>query len=59
MRPLLPAAHAEALSEAATKESFERVFEGLVAKIAGDTWVRADEMKERFGPHKPSAQIVP
>ncbi|NDV89451.1 nucleotidyl transferase AbiEii/AbiGii toxin family protein [Aurantimonas aggregata] len=49
MRPLLPLAQAEALSDYATKEAFERVFEGLVAKIAGDTWVRTEEMKERFG----------
>jgi predicted nucleotidyltransferase component of viral defense system len=59
MRPLLPAAQAEALSDDATKEAFERVFEGLVAKIAGDTWVRTDEMKVRFGLDKPSARIVP
>ncbi|MFU0505273.1 nucleotidyl transferase AbiEii/AbiGii toxin family protein [Pseudaminobacter sp. NGMCC 1.201702] len=49
MRPLLPAAQAETLSDDATKEAFERVFEGLIAKIAGDTWVRTEEMKERFG----------
>ncbi|WP_457578156.1 nucleotidyl transferase AbiEii/AbiGii toxin family protein [Ensifer adhaerens] len=49
MRPLLPLAQAEALSEDATKDAFKRVFEGLVVKIAGDTWVRTDEMKERFG----------
>ena len=49
MRPLLPLAQAEALSADATKEAFERVFEGLVVKIAGETSVRTDEMKERFG----------
>ena len=49
MRPLLPAAQAETLSDDATKEAFERVFEGLIAKIAGDTWGRTEEMKERFG----------
>jgi hypothetical protein len=49
MRPLLPSAQAEALSEDATKEAFERVFEGLVVRIADETWARTDEMKERFG----------
>ncbi|MBT1158468.1 nucleotidyl transferase AbiEii/AbiGii toxin family protein [Aminobacter anthyllidis] len=49
MRPLLSAAQAEALSDDATKEAFERVFKGLIAKIAGDTWVRTEEMKERYG----------
>ena len=49
LRPLLPAAQAETLSDDATKEAFERVFEGLIAKIAGDTWVRTEEMKGRFG----------
>lgn len=59
MRPLLPAAQAEALSDDATKEAFERVFEGLVAKIAGDTWVRTEEMKERFGLMGRSTPNVP
>lgn len=48
MRPLLPLAQADSLSDDATKEAFKRVFEGLVVKIAGDTWVRTGEMKERF-----------
>lgn len=59
MRPLLPLAQAELLSNDATKEAFERVFEGLVTRIAGDVWVRTDEMKERFGLSGPSAQSVP
>ncbi|MDR7031332.1 nucleotidyl transferase AbiEii/AbiGii toxin family protein [Mesorhizobium sp. BE184] len=59
MRPLLPPAKAEALSDDATKEAFERVFEGLIARIAGDRWVRTDEMKERFGLTGPSAQHRP
>ncbi|OBP77992.1 nucleotidyl transferase AbiEii/AbiGii toxin family protein [Mesorhizobium loti] len=49
MRPLLSAAQAEALSDDAAKEAFERAFEELIAKIAGDTWVRTEEMKERYG----------
>lgn len=59
MRPLLPPAQAEALSDDATKEAFERVFEDLVARITGDTCVRSDEMKERFGLTGPSAQHRP
>ncbi|MER9474614.1 nucleotidyl transferase AbiEii/AbiGii toxin family protein [Mesorhizobium sp. M0520] len=59
MRPLLPAAQAGTLSDDATKEAFERVFEGLIAKIAGDTWVRTEEMKERFGLIGPSTPSVP
>lgn len=59
MRPLLPSAQAEALSEDATKNAFERVFEGLVVKIAGDTWVRTGEMIERFGLGGPPVQKVP
>lgn len=49
MRPLLPGARSEELSEDATNAAFKRVFEGLIARIAGDAWVRTDEMKDRFG----------
>jgi predicted nucleotidyltransferase component of viral defense system len=59
MRPLLPAAQAETLSDDATKEAFEHVFEGLIAKIAGGTWVRTEEMKERFGLIGRSTPSVP
>ncbi|WP_353642715.1 nucleotidyl transferase AbiEii/AbiGii toxin family protein [Mesorhizobium sp. WSM2239] len=59
MRPLLPAAQSKALSEDATNDAFERVFEGLIAKIAGDTWVRTEEMKERFRLTGSSAQNFP
>ncbi|AVH45543.1 nucleotidyl transferase AbiEii/AbiGii toxin family protein [Agrobacterium tumefaciens] len=59
MRPLLPLAQAESLSEDATQEAFERVFEGLVVKIAGDTWVRTGEMKKRFGLGGPAVQKAP
>ncbi|MBB3948717.1 hypothetical protein GGQ73_004712 [Rhizobium skierniewicense] len=59
MRPLLPLAQVESLSEDATKEAFERVFEGLVVKIAGDTRVRTGEMKERFGLGGPAIQKAP
>ncbi len=59
MRPLLPLTQAEALSQATAREAFVRVFEKLVVKIAGDTWVRTAEMKERFGLGSPSVQNVP
>jgi predicted nucleotidyltransferase component of viral defense system len=59
MRPLLPLTQAEALSQATAREAFVRVFEELVVKIAGDTWVRTAEMKERFGLGGPSVQNVP
>ncbi|HEV2899782.1 MAG TPA: nucleotidyl transferase AbiEii/AbiGii toxin family protein [Pseudaminobacter sp.] len=59
MRPLLPLAQAESLLGDASKEAFERVFEGLVTRIAGEAWLRTEEMKERFGLAGPSAQDVP
>jgi predicted nucleotidyltransferase component of viral defense system len=49
MKPLVPAARAEALTDAATRAAFLRVFDYVVAKIPGDPWVRTGEMKERFG----------
>lgn len=49
MRPLLPAAQAEALSEAAAHNAFAKVFARLVDRLPGDPWGRTEEMKERFG----------
>ncbi|KAB2688937.1 nucleotidyl transferase AbiEii/AbiGii toxin family protein [Brucella tritici] len=49
IRPLLPAAQAEGLTDASTKAAFARVFENVVVRIPGDPWVRTDEMKDRFG----------
>lgn len=49
MRPLLPAAQAEALTDATTLTSFQRVYEAFIEHLPGDSWARADEMKERFG----------
>ena len=49
MRPLLPAAQAEALTEETTADSFRRVFTILVDRLPGKPWGRTPAMKERFG----------
>lgn len=49
MKPLLPAAQAEGLTDTSTRAAFVSVFDKVVARIAGDPWVRTEEMKERFG----------
>ena len=49
MRPLLPAAQAEALTEETTADSFRRVFTILVDRLPGEPWGRTPAMKERFG----------
>jgi predicted nucleotidyltransferase component of viral defense system len=49
MRPLLPAAQVEALTEASTAESFRLVFTTLVDRLPGDPWAKTPAMKERFG----------
>ena len=49
MRPLLPAARAEALTDESTAESFRRVFTTLVDRLPGEPWGRMPAMKERFG----------
>ena len=49
MRPLLPAAQAEALTEESTAASFRRVFTILVDRLPGEPWGRTAAMKERFG----------
>ena len=38
MRPLLPAARVEALTDEATAESFRRVFTTLVDRLPGEPW---------------------
>lgn len=48
LRPLLAAAEAERLTDAATKAAFEKVLHGFVEQLPGDAWVRTAEMKERF-----------
>lgn len=49
MRPLLPAAQAEALTDAATMVAFNRVFSEVIDRLPGDVWLRCEEMKARFG----------
>ena len=49
MRPLLPAAQVEALTDESTAESFRRVFTTLVDRLPGEPWERTPAMKERFG----------
>ena len=49
MRPLLPAAQPEALTDESTAESFRRVFTTLVDRLPGEPWGRMPAMKERPG----------
>ena len=49
VRPLLPAAQVEALTEESTAESFRRVFTTLVDRLPGEPWGRTPATKERFG----------
>ena len=49
VRPLLPAARAEALTEGATEEAFRLVFMNLVDRLPGESWGRTAAMKQRFG----------
>lgn len=49
MRPLLPAAQAQALTDAATIAAFNRVFVEVIDRLPGDPWLRCEEMKARFG----------
>ncbi|WP_157016666.1 nucleotidyl transferase AbiEii/AbiGii toxin family protein [Mesorhizobium xinjiangense] len=49
MRPLLPAAQVEALTEGSTAESFRRVFTTFVDRLPGEPWAKMPAMKERFG----------
>ena len=48
LRPLLPVAQAEALTEDATADSFCRVFTMLIDRLPGEPWGRMQAMKERF-----------
>ena len=49
IRPLLPPAQAEAMTDASTADSFGRVFTALVDRLPGAPWGRVPAMKERFG----------
>ena len=48
MRPLLPAAEAEILTEKSTFGAIRRIFADLVDQLPGDPWARTEEMKKRF-----------
>ncbi|HMR54769.1 MAG TPA: nucleotidyl transferase AbiEii/AbiGii toxin family protein [Amaricoccus sp.] len=49
MKPLLPTDAAERMTEAATAESFRRVFTTLVDRLPGEPWARLSEIKKRLG----------
>lgn len=49
MRPLLPPAAADALTDDAATRAFSDVFTGLVIQLPGEPWARTAEMSERFG----------
>ncbi len=49
LRPLLPAAQAEALTEETTADSFRRVLTMLIDRLPGEPWGRTQALKERFG----------
>jgi hypothetical protein len=48
MRPLLPAAEAQKLDEAATQRTFEQVFTQFIVRLPGEPWKRTEEMKRKF-----------
>ena len=48
VRLMLPAAHAEALTEEAAADWFRRVFTILVDRLPDELWGRTQAMKERF-----------
>ncbi len=47
LRPLLPAAQAEALTDETTTDCFRRVFTMLIDRLPGEPWGRTQTMKER------------
>jgi hypothetical protein len=49
IRPLLPAAQVEVLTEESTAASFRRVFVALIDRLPGEPWGRTETMKRRFG----------
>ena len=48
VRPLLPAAQAEALTREWAADAFRRVFTTLVDRLPGKPWARTPAMKRRF-----------
>ena len=49
LRPLLPVAQAEALTEETSADSFRRVFTMLIDRLPGEPWGRTQAIKQRFG----------
>ncbi len=49
LRPLLAAAEAAGLTEQAARETFAKVFSGLIVLLPGDPWAKTKDMKKRFG----------
>jgi predicted nucleotidyltransferase component of viral defense system len=49
MKPLVPPAQAEVLTDESTLASFRRVYDSFIEQLPGQPWARAEEMKERFG----------
>lgn len=49
MRPLLSTDRARALTDETLKAAFVRVMSELIDRIPGDEWVKAGEMRKRFG----------
>ena len=49
VRPMLPAAQAEALTLKTYEDIFQRVFESLVDRLPGKPWAKTTQMKEHFG----------
>lgn len=48
MRPLLPVAQVEELTQESAAQSFQRVFTALVDRLPGKPWGRTPIMKQRF-----------
>jgi hypothetical protein len=48
IRPLLSPDQAEALTDAAIREAFARVFRGLIELMPGGAWARTGEMIEQY-----------
>jgi hypothetical protein len=47
-RPLLSADQSQAVDEAFTAEAFRLVFVALIIHLPGESWIKIDDMKDRF-----------
>jgi predicted nucleotidyltransferase component of viral defense system len=57
MKPLVPAALAEQLTEQKKKQAFAAVFTQLIELLPGAAWARTDEFMKRYEiPHNPRVQ---